>query len=175
MPRILQSVETSVMNDRGELVSKRANQTLSWGDEPAYVKLYLQDVMYLHDMPKQYAGLTACLLRRVSYAGDEDGMCVTLVPRIKKSICNEMGWKRTSTLDNALQKLIAGKIIYRLDRGIYKFNPYLFGKGDWQDIARLRLEINYSEIEGRTFKTNVDYKEEHPEPTEDKQLQKATA
>ena len=72
---------------------------MSWGDEPAYVKLYLQDVMYLHDMPKQYAGLTACLLRRVSYAGDEDGMCVTLVPRIKKQ--SVMKWD-----GNELHRLI---------------------------------------------------------------------
>lgn len=157
MPKINQSIETSVMDKNGNIESKRANRTLSWGDEPSYIKLYLQDVMYLRDMPKQYAALAACLLRRVSYAGDADGMCVTLVPRIKRAICKEMGWKRTSTLDNSLHKLIEGKIIYRLDRGIYKFNPYLFGKGDWQDIARLRLEIDYSDIKGRTFKTNIEY------------------
>lgn len=159
MPKINQSVETSEWDENGNMISKRANKTLSWGDEPAYIKLYLQDIMYLHDMPKQYAGLTACLLRRVSYAGDAEGMCVTLVPRIKKAICEELGWKRISTFDNALQKLLAGKIIYRLDRGIYKFNPYLFGKGDWQDIARLRLEIQYDEIQGRTFQANVEYEE----------------
>ena len=31
LPSIKQSVETSVINDKGELVSKRANKTLSWG------------------------------------------------------------------------------------------------------------------------------------------------
>ena len=41
---------------------------------------------------------------------------------------------------------------------MYRFNPYFFGKGDWQDISRLRLEINYDEIKGRTFKSNVEYK-----------------
>lgn len=109
MPRINQSIETSVLNDKGEIVSKRANKVMSWGDEPSYIKLYLQDIMYLSDMPRQYAGLTACLLKRVSYASDEDGLCIALVPRIKKAICEEMGWKRTSSLDNALQKLLAGK------------------------------------------------------------------
>lgn len=158
MPRINQSVETMVMNDKGEMVSKRANKVMSWGDEPSYIKLYLQDVMYLSDMPKQYASLTACLLKRVSYAGDADGMCVVLVPRIKQAICEEMGWKRVSSFDNALQKLLAGKILYRVDRSIYRFNPYFFGKGDWQDISRLRLDINYDEIKGRTFKINVEYK-----------------
>lgn len=41
---------------------------------------------------------------------------------------------------------------------MYNFNPYLFGKGDWQDIGRLRLEINYDDIKGKTFKTVCEYK-----------------
>ena len=43
---------------------------------------------------------------------------------------------------------------------MYNFNPYLFGKGDWQDISRLRLEINYDDIKGKTFKTVCEYKED---------------
>ena len=57
MPRINQSVETMVMNDKGEMVSKRANTVMSWGDEPSYIKLYLQDIMYLSDMPKKYVAV----------------------------------------------------------------------------------------------------------------------
>ena len=159
MPRVNQSVETSILNEQGELIEKRANRTLSWGDEPNYIKLYIHDVLYLQDLPKQYANLTWALLKRISYAGDKDGMCIVLAPRIKKAICDELGWKRTSTFDNALHKLTDGKILYRIDRSIYRFNPYLFGKGDWQDIARLRLEINYSDIHGRTFSSNLEYKE----------------
>lgn len=157
MPRVNQSIETSVLTDSGEIISKRANRVLSWGDEPNYIKLYLQDIMYMADMPKQYAALISCLLKRVSYAGDSDGMCVVLVPRIKQAICSEMGWKCVSSLDNALQKLLDGKILYRVDRGMYRFNTYLFGKGDWQDISRLRLEVNYSDIQGKSFKTVCEY------------------
>lgn len=128
MPRINQSVETMVMNDKGEMVSKRANTVMSWGDEPSYIKLYLQDIMYLSDMPKKYVAVTEALLKRIAYAGDEDGLCVSLLPRTKKAICDELGWKTVASLDNALQKLLAGKILYRVDRGMYRFNPYLFGK-----------------------------------------------
>lgn len=158
MPKINQSIEASVMNNYGEIVSKRANKVISWGDEPSYIKLYLQDIMYLSNMPKKYVAVTEALLKRIAYAGDEDGMCVSLLPRTKKAICAELGWKTVASLDNALQKLLAGKILYRVDRGMYRFNPYLFGKGDWQDIARLRLEIDYDDIRGKTFKTVCDYK-----------------
>ena len=160
MPKIRQSVETSVINEKGEIVSKRANKVLSWGEEPSYIKLYLKDIMYLSDMPKQYAAITEALLKRVSYAGDAYGMCVTLVPHTKKLICDELNWKNIKSLDNALKKLIDGKILYRVARSVYQFNPYLFGKGDWQDISRLRLDIQYDDIKGRTFQANVSYREE---------------
>lgn len=161
MPSIKQSCETMVFDEKtGQMVTKRANKVLNWGDEPRYIKLYLEDVMYLSDMPKQYAGLTMALLKRVSYAGDEDGMCVTLIPRIKKAICKELEWKNEKSLNNALSKLVEGKILYRIDRGLYRFNPYLFGKGDWQDIGRLRMEIGYDAIKGRTFQAVITYREE---------------
>lgn len=171
MPRIKTSSVETVLGQFGEMVSQRTNATLSWGEEPAYIKMYLQDIMYFHDIPKKFAALTACLLRRMCYAGEEEGMCVVLVPRTKKAICKEMGWERLSSLDNALQKLVAGKIIYRVDRGVYKLNPYLFGKGEWQDVARLRMEIDYSDIQGRTFKVNVEHKSPSEPP---KKRQKVT-
>lgn len=157
MPKIRQSVETKVLDEKtGKFVTKRANKTLSWGEEPSYIKLYLEDIMYLSDMPKQYAGLTMALLKRMSYAGDEDGMCVTLIPRIKKAICGELGWDNVKSLNNALSKLVEGNILHRIDRGLYQFNPYLFGKGDWQDVGRLRLDITY-DVKGRTFQTYASY------------------
>lgn len=157
MPKIRQSIEQTEKDSNGNVISSSKHQVLSWGEEPNYIKLYLQDVMYLHDIPKQYGGLIYSLLTRVSYAGEKDGMCVTLVSHTKKTICEELGWKTVATLDNALQKLLMGKILYRVARSVYRFNPYLFGKGNWQDIARMRLEINYSEIKGRTFQTNIEY------------------
>ena len=78
MPTIKQSVETSVLNEQGEFVSKRANKTLSWGSEPAYIKLYLQDVLYLSDMPTKHSAVLYELLKRASYAGDKDGMQVII-------------------------------------------------------------------------------------------------
>lgn len=167
MPKIKQSIETTIVDENGVVKQSRSNQVKTWGEEPAYIKLYLKDLMYLSDMPKQYAELTMSLLKRVSYAGDADGLCVTLVSRTKKAICEELGWKNVSSLDNALQKLLKGKIIFRVDRGIFRMNPNLFGKGDWQDISRLRMEVGY-DITGKTFSTECEYeaKQKHHKQSE---------
>lgn len=65
MPSIKQSVETSVINDKGELVSKRANKTLSWGAEPSYIKLYLQDILYLSDIPNKHTQVLYELINKL--------------------------------------------------------------------------------------------------------------
>lgn len=159
MPILKQSVETEVLNDKGEIVSKRANRTLSWGSEPAFIKLYLQDVLYLADMPTKHSAILYELLKRSSYAGDKDGMQVIVNASLKRRIQEALGLKNVGSISNAITELVKGKVLYRADVGMYNFNPYLFGKGDWQDIAKLRLEIDYDDIKGKTFKTVCEYKE----------------
>lgn len=167
MPNIKQSVETLVMNDQGEMVSKKANKVLSWGAEPSYIKLYLQDILYLSDMPTKHSAILYELLKRSSYAGDKDGMQVIVNASLKRRIKETLGFKNMSSINNAITDFVKGKILYRVDVGMYNFNPFLFGKGDWQDISRLRLEVNYDDIKGKTFKTVCEYQQE--ENIEDQQ------
>ena len=159
MPRIKQSIETSVINDQGEVVSKRANKTLSWGAEPSYIKFYLEDIMYLSDIPCKHEKVLYELLKRASYAGDQNGMEVVINSALKRRIAESLGMKNIGSISNAITDLVKGKVLNRMDVGIYQFNPYLFGKGDWQDIARLRLEVNYDDIKGKTFKAVCEYKD----------------
>ena len=168
MPNIKQSVETLVMNDKGEMVSKKANKVLSWGAEPSYIKLYLQDILYLSDMPTKHSAILYELLKRSSYAGDKDGMQVIVNASLKRRIKETLGFKNMSSINNAITDFVKGKILYRVDVGMYNFNPFLFGKGDWQDISRLRLEVNYDDIKGKTFKTVCEYQQEE-ENIEDQQ------
>ena len=167
MPNIKQSVETLVMNDQGEMVSKKANKVLSWGAEPSYIKLYLQDILYLSDMPTKHSAILYELLKRSPYAGDKDGMQVIVNASLKRRIKETLGFKNMSSVNNAITDFVKGKILYRVDVGMYNFNPFLFGKGDWQDISRLRLEVNYDDIKGKTFKTVCEYQQE--EDHEDQQ------
>lgn len=164
MPKLNQSIETEIINEDGEFISKRANRTLSWGAEPSFIKFYLQDILYISDMPKKHYKILCELLKRATYAGDKDGMQVCLSAGMKRIIAKALNYKSTQPIDNALSELSKGKILYRVETGVYQFNPYLFGKGDWQDIARLRLEINYDDIKGKTFRAVCEYQEPQEEP-----------
>lgn len=138
-------------NENGEVTAQSSTSVARIPSEPRFVKLYLQDVLYLSDMPQQYDALLLALMRYVSFADAKYGMSIPLVAQVKKDICAEMGWKKMQSLDNALAKLVKGKILSKIGRGFYRLNPYLFGVGEWPDIRKLRLQIEYDEIHGRTF------------------------
>lgn len=157
MPKINQSVETMVIDQYGEFVEKRANKTLSWGAEPNFVKLYLNDVVYMSDLPSSNAAVLHQLIGRATYAGEANGMQIIINKYVKEQVKNKLGYKSIGSVENAITQLVKGKILYRIDRGVYNLNPYLFGKGDWQDICRLRLEVNYDDIKGKTFKAVCEY------------------
>lgn len=151
------------VDENGELKPYQFDGVISWGDEPPYVKIYFEDVFYLRNISKTYLGVMYALLKRVSFAGDAQRMCVVVNKGVKKEICKEVGWEHPTSVDNAIQVLIKGKIIRRVERGIYQFNPYIFGRGNWIDIAKLRLEVKYDEEHGRTFETEFADVEEKSE------------
>lgn len=149
--------ETTTDPVTGEKKDEFKKATYKIGAEPLYIKIYVRDILYLQDLPAKLYKLVLSLLKRMSYASAEEGMCVHIDKHIKEIIRKEIGWKSTASIDNAVQLLLKGKILYRVSRGCYRFNPYLFGCGNWADIATLRMQIDYDQIKGRTFKTNVEY------------------
>ena len=68
---------------------------------------------------------------------------------IKKEIVKELE-TTMGTLDNALSKLVKSEIIARESKGVYKLNPYIFGRGSWQNIKEIRATWSYGE-EGRAL------------------------
>ena len=127
--------------------------------EPPYIKLYVEDMLYMCDMPKTYTNLTLELVKRASYANDEEGLCVSLNSFVKGKICTACGWDKMRSLNNALTKLVKGNILKRLGTGTYQLNPFLFGKGEWKDIENIRMTWDYSMTKGKTFSTAFTYSE----------------
>lgn len=153
-----QIVEKTINEETGEIVEKRETQAMRFGEEPTYVKLYLKDLMYLNDVPAGLSALMYELLHHITYAGDGEGMIIGFNPYIKKIIQKKLGYKTKQALNNGIHKLTKGHLLYRIGESTYQLNPHLFGKGNWADVARIRLKIDYSDIEGKTFGTVIKYK-----------------
>ena len=72
---------------------------------------------------------------------------------VKKRICSRLDIKM-QTLDNALTKFVKKQILFRVEKGIFLPNPYLFAKGSWNEVKELRMVINYTE-KGKTVQAEI--------------------
>lgn len=147
--------ETTIEKD-GKTVTHTQRTKTRVGREPDYVKLYLQDVTYLSDMPKSYSNILYELCKYATYANDDEGLIVIVNSYIKDTIAKTLG-VTSQHIANALSKLCGGDVLEPIARGTYRLNPYLFGKGDWASIRKIRLTVNYT-LEGRTFQSALEYK-----------------
>ena len=45
--------------------------------------------------------------------------------------------KSMRRLEQAITTWVKNRVLIRVARGIYQVNPFIFGRGDWRDIANL--------------------------------------
>jgi hypothetical protein len=143
--------------------------------EEDFVKMYLMDLAQLKSLtPREFSVLNE-LLPRMGYDNQ-----VGLSAGVKKEICRCLGMYqyegrgRNQTIRvggdgeimfsmNGLTMEIRGlcdkQILFKKAMGLYIVNPYLFGKGRWQDIATIRMTVNYTP-QGREEETKVQKKSE---------------
>lgn len=116
--------------------------------EPDYVKLYLESITKLNDVQGWTDPILHELLRLMNYRNE-----IILNAAVKKRMASEIKIS-TRTIDNALSMLVKKNIIFREDTGLYKGNPFLFGKGEWRDIRELRMTVVFDKG-GQNISTEV--------------------
>ena len=146
--------------ETGEVVTSEKVTQLP--KEPNFVKLYIDDIGKLYNLPKSCSGLMMALVKKIDYEG-----IITIASGAKKRTAKELGISIQS-FDNSIQKLLKQGIMIRIDRGEYMMNPNLFAKGDWTDVRRLRnkyieLNISYTDTGERKVVSRIKDKEEHQE------------
>jgi hypothetical protein len=141
--RISQEITDHAINyETGEVTEEKKHQIYYVEREPDYVKLYISDILRLTNIPKGSNDIMLAVLKRMTYNND-----IALFAPVKREIASELGLKEI-TISKAIELFAKKSIILRKDRGLYIINPYLFGRGKWEDIKKVRLQIEYSK-EGR--------------------------
>ena len=156
MKRVLRE-NTTVDTQTGEVLKRET--TVQFSKEPGFVKLYFDCLgVYIKN-----DGLSASLndmllevLHRASYA--QDGQIVHLGAYDKEQICKATH-KSMRRLEQAITTWVKNRVLIRVARGIYQVNPFIFGRGDWRDIANLRATFNFS----KALLPLRDYKDGHYE------------
>lgn len=133
---------STVDHQTGEVKTDAKVTTFQIPTEPPFVKLYIQDLSNLYELPRNSPELLFELLKKLDYEG-----MISLNSSNRKIICERTG-KSEKTLANFLTTLVEHDIFRRISTGVYMPNPALFGRGEWREIHKRRemwLKVNYDE------------------------------
>lgn len=131
--------EHSIIDHKtGEVKREIESISYPFTSEEGYIKLYLKHACYLQGLQHSEHSILYELFQFMNYHNE-----VPLLKKYKKDILRDTGLSM-NTLNQALTQMVAKKILFRIQRGLYKVNPYLFGKGSWKNIKKLRMTIDYN-------------------------------
>jgi hypothetical protein len=149
-----QHVTNVIDKESGEVLSEESSTTTVLPKEPEFIKLYLSDLAKLNDLPQWVTGILHELLKHMDYDNR-----IILSAGVKREIASSRNTS-VQVVSNTLGKFVDKGILFRKDTGIYIVNPYLFGKGSWPNIQKIRLTVTYGADKGREMKAEVVYEEQ---------------
>lgn len=160
--------ETNVVitdTETGE-VKKMINTTTAYVNrEPDYIKLYIADIVKLHDLSNSTNSILMNILAYMRYDNS-----IALGSYEKTAICEKLKVQLV-TVNHCIRALCSKGILTRQAQGRYLVNPYLFGKGSWEDIKSIRLTVRYDE-NGRFIVAEINNPEKADIKTIDEQINK---
>ena len=121
--------------------------------EPPYVKLYLDDVASLHQLPANCSKLLYEFVKLMDYTGE-----VIVTKRRREMIAEAIGVSDKS-VKNRITKFLEKGIVKRVAQNTYIMNPNMFAKGSWSDINKLRDEFKLTITYTRNGKRKIEGKE----------------
>ncbi len=128
----------------GEVTTEENTNVIKIPREPAYVKMYIDDIGKLLELTSGCRSLLYCLIKKMDYEG-----VITLTKSSRDRLAEQIGVKETA-IRNQITQLCHKGILRRIGTGEYEANPNLFARGDWSDIYKRR----------KSFKLTISYENE---------------
>lgn len=125
----------SVDETTGEVKNMSTVYVSTPQSEPAYLKLYLDGLAGLRRIPLYCWPILLWLLERMPYASGDQYF--EFGAPMRQRACDELKLK-ISQVNHAVADLVKCGAVLRVDRGLYRFNPVFFARGEWKDIHKLR-------------------------------------
>ncbi|WP_186673943.1 hypothetical protein [Sporosarcina sp. BP05] len=120
----------------GELLIEKNTEEAYVSKEPDFIKLYLDNILMINNLPNGLQKSLNVLLKRMGYDN-----IVVLNAYIKKQMAEELEYKTVQSLNNNINKLVQQGIMIRKGTGTYEMNSFLFGRGTWDNIKKIRLNL----------------------------------
>lgn len=118
----------------GEIEEDESLKRIKVPIEPNYVRLYFNGLMMLTEITKNEMKTLCAILNCTNFQNT-----IELTATKRKNIINKLGTTEGNFNKN-LSNLVKSQLIKRIGIGEYLLNPFVFGKGQWKDIRKLREE-----------------------------------
>jgi len=144
----------------GEVTRAIHQKRVKYKQEEPFLKLYLKHIMIYNELPTKHADILLALGEHMTYADDSPPQTVYLNGALKEKIADTCGIS-VRTLNNSLTELVKAKMLFRPlrdgvpIRGTFTINPFIIGKGEWKDVVKLRIAIEF-DADGK--KLDIEYK-----------------
>ena len=153
--------ETEIIDlQTGEIARTENVTTFRVPKEPPFVKLYLDDLSAILDIPQRANSIMYELIKLLDYEG-----CISLNPVLRNRICTSLG-VTDQTFRNSLQKLKKKGLLIAMGTNYFQCNPNYFAKGEWRDVMRKRkefkemtLKVIYNKDGNREITANLETKD----------------
>lgn len=160
--KILNRNVREVVNEEGKKIISTEDYTLNYGQEPDYIKIYLDNLLFLKKIPKGYNEILFLFLKNMTWASSQNkhgGQIIYVNSSMKKDIAEELKLS-VSRVNQSLTDFVKSGIFKRIDRGTYQVNPNYFGRGNWQDISEIRMSVIFNKY---GIDINSDFLEDNEE------------
>lgn len=133
--------KSTVCASTGEVMNEESTTIVKLPTEPPFVKLYLDDLGNLLDIPASQKKLMMLLIKKIDFEG-----IITLSQRSRKIIAEKLEI-RPQTLSNYIQGLVKKGLIKTLAPNEWQANPNYFARGNWREVYEQRrafeLRVRY--------------------------------
>jgi len=153
-----EEISETIDKETGEIIEKKTNKVIKKSKTPDFIMLFTQTSPALVEA-KLTTGQTTLLFSLLTgnYITRENNLDISSATRDEIAENTDLSRKSINTL---LSQLIKKEIIIKKQVGEKSFrhllNPFIFGKGNWQNISKLRQEIRleYDFIENKLTESN---------------------
>jgi biotin operon repressor len=142
--------EVTISEDNtGEVIKTARTEVAMFESEPAYVKLYLNDLCRMNGLNNSQQKILNALVKNMGY----NNVLPSYKP-VKEMIAESLGMPY-NTLNEGIKELHKKGIIIRKARGFYIMDPNLFGRGSWNDVKKIRMVIEYNADGTKSINTEI--------------------
>lgn len=161
--RLINSTTTrNVDHATGEIKDESTTNVYRLPQEPPYIKMYIDDLCHLMQIPHALKQTLQMLLKKLDYEG-----FITLSPRFRKQTAERLGIA-DQTFRNRLSALCKTGVMRSIATNEYEVNPHYFARGDWRAICERRdgfkMIVKYTSKGKREITTEG--ADDTPEPSE---------